>query len=94
MTAIRELLGKPPEAPAAVPTSVHEHEPRHRASIHHSKLGHILKANPKGSGGIGRELGRRSGVTRGALEEHAVPHQIFVAKLLGVIASPRLDPLG
>jgi hypothetical protein len=30
----------------------------------------------------------------GALEERAVPHQIFVARFLGVIASPRLDPLG
>ena len=38
-------------------------------------------------------LGQRP-VTRGALEEQAVPHQIFVAKFLGVIASPRLDPLG
>lgn len=33
-------------------------------------------------------------VTRAVLEEHAVLHQIFVAKLLGVVASPRLDPLG
>jgi hypothetical protein len=34
MTAILEFLGKPTEAPAAVPGSVHEDEPRHRASIH------------------------------------------------------------
>ena len=32
-------------------------------------------------------------VTRAALQEHAVTHQVSVAKLLGVIASPGLDPL-
>ena len=30
VTAILEFLGEPAEAPAAVPASVHEHEPRHR----------------------------------------------------------------
>lgn len=40
MAAIRELLGKPPEAPAAVPASVHEHEPCHQASIHHPMFCH------------------------------------------------------
>ena len=39
VTAILDLLGEPAEAPAAVPTSVHEHEPRHRASIHDSIRG-------------------------------------------------------
>ena len=28
------------------------------------------------------------------LEEHTVPHQVFVAQLFGVVASPCLDPLG
>ena len=36
MTPILEFLGEPAEAPAAVPGSVHEDEPCHRASIHHS----------------------------------------------------------
>src|SRR5579859_4725583 len=49
MTAILEFLGKPAEAPAAVPGSVHEHKPCHRASIHHSMLGHIPTANAKQS---------------------------------------------
>src|SRR6266516_4053451 len=44
MTAIFELLGEPAKAPAAVPSSMHEHEPCHRASILHSMLGHILTA--------------------------------------------------
>jgi len=40
MTAILELVGKPAEAPAAVPASVHEHEPCHQASIHHPMFCH------------------------------------------------------
>jgi hypothetical protein len=43
MAAIRKLLGKPPEAPAAVPGSVYEHEPCHRASIHHPKPADIAQ---------------------------------------------------
>jgi hypothetical protein len=46
MTAIGELLGKPVEAPATMPTSVHEHEPRHEASMPASEIGHLLTANP------------------------------------------------
>ena len=44
MTALLEFFGKPAEAPAAVPSSVHENEPCHRASIHQSMRG----AHPDG----------------------------------------------
>jgi len=37
MTVSLELLGNPAEAPATMPSSVHEYEPRHGSSIQHLK---------------------------------------------------------
>ena len=50
MTAILEFLDEPAEAPAPVPGSVHENEPCHRASIHHSLLGSGMPPAPERSG--------------------------------------------
>jgi len=50
---------------------------------------------PLAESGNGTRIEKREcAAARGALEEQTVPHQVFVAEFLGVIAPPGLDSLG